>query len=340
MKSILKGKRLTGKFHLTRWGIVALAVVVALGSIGITYASLSGQGKGKGNVVHTDYFSDPFSWVVSNDSGQVDDPAIDSDDTGPDPKAPQSIGENTCDRYDKDVASTTAALDGLYNIVVTVSNAYPSYYPTIFYGIINDGTVTGGIDSITVDENFTGEDDIVDDDIPELTVTVGGIAVDQEVEAGEEVTGNLAIHVEQCAAENAGRDLVGDPAAYTIRVKIVCSVTECGECEGQVTMLTLKYTGTEAALIKVVQTKKPRDEVFEDTVQSGAKFSFYGTTKQGTLGPAIEIFVNDGTIPTIIHTSCSQPIGPGLVAGDFLVVYGESRNGGKLCPLPPLPPLP
>jgi len=34
-----------------------------------------------------------------------------------------------------------------------------------------------------------------------------------------------------------------------------------------------------------------------------------------------------------IHTSCSEPIGPGAVFGDFLVVSGHSRNGGMLCPV-------
>ena len=37
----------------------------------------------------------------------------------------------------------------------------------------------------------------------------------------------------------------------------------------------------------------------------------------------------DGELNTKIHTSCSQPIGPGLVSGDFLVVAGESREGGE-----------
>ncbi len=37
---------------------------------------------------------------------------------------------------------------------------------------------------------------------------------------------------------------------------------------------------------------------------------------------------------TRIHTSCSEPVGPGLVSGDFLVEAGTSRDGGELCPLP------
>ena len=33
----------------------------------------------------------------------------------------------------------------------------------------------------------------------------------------------------------------------------------------------------------------------------------------------------------MIHTSCSKPLGPGLVSGSFEVISGESRNGGVLC---------
>lgn len=38
-----------------------------------------------------------------------------------------------------------------------------------------------------------------------------------------------------------------------------------------------------------------------------------------------------GELNAKIHTSGSKPIGPGLVSGDFEVVEGYSRNGGKLC---------
>ncbi len=50
------------------------------------------------------------------------------------------------------------------------------------------------------------------------------------------------------------------------------------------------------------------------------------------LSTEIPIYVG-GVENTRIHTSCSQPIGPGLIGGDFLVVEGQSLNGGPLCPL-------
>ena len=58
----------------------------------------------------------------------------------------------------------------------------------------------------------------------------------------------------------------------------------------------------------------------------------YGVDKKNTLGTEITIEINN-IFHTKIHTSCSEPIGPGLVSGDFEVIYGESRNGGPLCPI-------
>ncbi len=103
----------------------------------------------------------------------------------------------------------------------------------------------------------------------------------------------------------------------------------CAECEGKVTVLTLKYLGTETALIRV---EANGEVIFEDNVAGGGQFTVYGNDEHGTLGTEIKVYTNGGN-ETKIHTSCSQPIGPGLVVGDFEVISGESRFGGPLCPL-------
>lgn len=108
----------------------------------------------------------------------------------------------------------------------------------------------------------------------------------------------------------------------------------CGRCEGKVTALTLLYTGP-AGQVQVVQ-KKDKKVIFSGPVATGATFSFVGQDKKGTMGTDILLFV-DGVLNTQIHTSCSQPIGPGLVSGSFEVVAGESLKGGALCPID-LPP--
>jgi hypothetical protein len=48
----------------------------------------------------------------------------------------------------------------------------------------------------------------------------------------------------------------------------------------------------------------------------------------------LDFFVN-GSQNTTIHVSCSQPIGPGLTFGSFLVLQADSRVGGRICPFEP-----
>ncbi|MHC4633890.1 MAG: DUF7467 domain-containing protein [Planctomycetota bacterium] len=110
---------------------------------------------------------------------------------------------------------------------------------------------------------------------------------------------------------------------------------ECDDCEGGVIELTLRYIGTDEAEVVVFEGKKPKPEklLFAGMVQPGETFTFNGIRSNGTMGSEISVWV-DGQMQTKIHTSCSQPIGPGLVRGDFEVVGGTSKMGGPLCPLP------
>lgn len=104
----------------------------------------------------------------------------------------------------------------------------------------------------------------------------------------------------------------------------------CGECDGKVSELTLLYRGSVAnANIEVKQNNGAVR--FSGIVQPGGTFSFFGTDHD-TLGKEIKIRVNGGA-ETKIHTSCSKPIGAGLVVGDFEVLAGASKDGGPLCPI-------
>ncbi len=112
---------------------------------------------------------------------------------------------------------------------------------------------------------------------------------------------------------------------------VVATTAPCGGCRGGVTSLTLRYNGSTAnAHIQVFQKKD--QIVFDGTVQPGETFTFSGTERDGKLGSEITIEVN-GQVDTKLHTSCSKPIGPGLVSGDFEVVAGRSKDGGPLCPV-------
>lgn len=109
-------------------------------------------------------------------------------------------------------------------------------------------------------------------------------------------------------------------------------IFDCGECEGKVKHLALRYDGTSENAQVVVEQKKDHEIVFDSVVQPGEIFAFDGRDKNQTLGTEISVFI-DADLNTKIHTSCSQPIGPGLKAGDFTVMNGTSREGGELCPV-------
>jgi len=104
---------------------------------------------------------------------------------------------------------------------------------------------------------------------------------------------------------------------------------DCG-CDGKVTNMTLRYLGAVGAQVRIDMGKG--GTVFDGFVAPGGTFTVIGGDKKGTLGPEVDIFLN-GQPHTSIHTSCSQPIGPGLVRGLFEVIEGASRTGGELCPL-------
>jgi len=112
----------------------------------------------------------------------------------------------------------------------------------------------------------------------------------------------------------------------------------CSECQGKVSRLTLQFLSDESKTVKVVAKHGSTDvTVFNSLVSAGGEFNLVGPSSSnggydGTLGTEIKIYLN-GTLHTTIHTSCSQPIGPGLTSGQFLVVAGESKQGGTLCAL-------
>jgi len=129
-----------------------------------------------------------------------------------------------------------------------------------------------------------------------------------------------------------------------VRLFPIPTQNPCGECKGKVSKLTLQYTGTEAATVRVEQKgkkdkkgKKKGDVsdgevVFERDLEEGDVFTFEGLDDKGTLGTEISLFINDA-LNTKIHTSCSKPIYPGMTSGLFEVVEGYSLEGGLICSL-------
>lgn len=105
-------------------------------------------------------------------------------------------------------------------------------------------------------------------------------------------------------------------------------------CDGKVDSLALRYTGSEVGADLYVTDKRSGRAVYVDSVSSGDSVLLDGAEldidKKNTLGPEIRVYLN-GRLAASIHTSCSEPIGPGMQFGDFLVVAGTSRNNGPLC---------
>ena len=200
------------QIRLGRWLIIALAVVVALGGLGVAYGYSSGTLRA-GDMVAMACVNGPFTWVVSNDDGKVTSispyGSIDPGDNGggtnydkwgsqssDDPLEPQTMRVG-CARYDKDVARTTAWMScGRHEITVLVENAYPCYYPTVFFGLKNTQNFSVKIKSIDISY-----------DISELTVMVDGIPIGDVLSSGQEVTGRLVIHAEQVAEQNSTYDV-------------------------------------------------------------------------------------------------------------------------------------
>lgn len=104
----------------------------------------------------------------------------------------------------------------------------------------------------------------------------------------------------------------------------------CG-CKGKVSELTLKYNGTAATTVNVDRIDPFSTNLLPPTtIQPGQIFTVSGSDFgpngfKGTLGVGIAITEN-GANPVQIHTSCSTPVGPGLVAGDFVVQSGKSKK--------------
>ncbi len=114
----------------------------------------------------------------------------------------------------------------------------------------------------------------------------------------------------------------------------------CG-CSGKVSSLTLRYTGTTPTTVTVDRLNPFGVNLLPSTaILPGDIFTVNGSEFgpkgfRGTLGTSIRITESDGDVADL-HTSCSEPIGPGTVAGDFVVESGQSKRlSVPLCPTAP-----
>jgi hypothetical protein len=76
-----------------------------------------------------------------------------------------------------------------------VTNGYPSYHCTVWFDILNSGSIPVKIQSLTLNHpGFTEE---------EVTVELSELACGQQIDPDELAQGDVHIHVEQGAAMNA-----------------------------------------------------------------------------------------------------------------------------------------
>ena len=116
---------------------------------------------------------------------------------------------------------------------------------------------------------------------------------------------------------------------------------ECFDCDGKIDYIKFRFTGSFGFVEVESRRGRQLQNLFYGFVQNGQEFEVFGTNnfldKKSTLGATIYIRINGGErLP--LHTSCSEPIGPGTVVGDLLVVRATSRNGGLTCPTGIVPP--
>lgn len=121
------------------------------------------------------------------------------------------------------------------------------------------------------------------------------------------------------------------------------SADDCG-CSGGIISLTMRYTGSSSALIKVKE-KKNLVTIYCGTVDPDADFTITGGSKKnGRFDNTIYFYV-DGVKNTEMHVSCSVDLEVGDVYDDFTIISGISRNNnlplcGSTPPDPPPPPPP
>lgn len=254
--------------------------------------------------------------AVSDCTSSDDDEDDDGDDGGD--QGDDGGEDPDCAECDGQVTELTLLYHGDEEVMVEVTQRYKSEEITVFEGLVEPDTpfsfegenrrgTFGAKIFIYVEGRFHAE---IHTSCSE-PIGPGTVAGDFEVVEGESRHGGRL-----CPLEDGDGEM------------------SCAECEGQVTELTLRYNGESEATIKVIQRVKGQNVIlFLDDVEPGDPFTIYGGRRDGRMGSKIKLYV-DRSGAGEIHTSCSEPIGPGLVVGDFEVLDGSSRRGGRLCPLP------
>ncbi|MBT8142752.1 MAG: DUF11 domain-containing protein, partial [Gammaproteobacteria bacterium] len=113
------------------------------------------------------------------------------------------------------------------------------------------------------------------------------------------------------------------------------TVIPCDVCDGGVTDLTFEYQGVAPAMVQIYDKNDNSDAsklLFGGMVNPGDEIVITKLPGEDKFNNDVSIYV-DGVFHRKFHTSCSKPIGPGQILGDFEIISGTSVNNGRMCPL-------
>jgi len=247
-------------------GLICLAVVLTLGIAGVGFGWWSETLDIGQNPINTGNLDAIFRQAVSNDDGSVCPrfcidgywlANVDTGDNDDDPTACQTMGVAV--GRTANIATTTVTgahpqgSQNTFNIgttsqyqklTVTMSNVYPCYYATIFFNILNAGTVPCKVKSVKLVEVSVGGSPTGSPNLDMVVCTTYYVDadtgnVDTTLDAGDDFSihlsddkntlydvmgtpfqaidtaaGDLCIHVEEGAEENAIYD-------FTVEIAVV-----------------------------------------------------------------------------------------------------------------------
>lgn len=207
---------------------IALALVLALGGLGVGYAAWTDQVNVNGSV-NTGKVCIKFQvgnqtdracpsgnpWYVGPGNG---DPNLDLSVYPPSiPTQPDYV------YTEKNVACTNIQGVHTNTLLVTVNNAYPLYYNDLEIEFCNCGTVPVKLQSIYITPlNFVNApyawDEVSDpgNTAPLWVRVTDGIGT--QLEQGQCKSASVKFVVQEAALQNAGRGLAGDPPAYQFTI--------------------------------------------------------------------------------------------------------------------------
>lgn len=211
-------------------GLLALALVLALGTLGVGYAMWD-KTIYIDTTVNTGEVNAEFVNAFTDDDGVVDDASKDAGDDGggtdydywgPFSSDDPSEGGPNPARYNKDVGMCYVTTDEDPQILhFYVENGYPCYWNTLWFEIMNTGTVPVNIEGLTVTPkgDMDRDNDGYDDIYIAISELSDGLQIDPYSWSNETQWGNVEIHVVQTLNDDAS-GFGGENETYEFEVEI------------------------------------------------------------------------------------------------------------------------